>query len=83
MLAKVTQRSYCWPTVTSDIRSFIKQCFICKQRSGTTPTQRKSDSTKSDWRTPIMNYLTNGRNGVHQIKQENETYFMEERELRK
>ena len=35
-------------------------------------------SDKSDWRIPIMKYLTNGRNGVQQIKEGDETYFIEE-----
>ena len=83
MLAKVTQGCYGWPTVTSNIRSFIKQCSICKQRNDTIPIQRKSDSIKSDWRIPIMKYMTNGKNGIQQIKQGDETYFIEEGELRK
>ena len=83
MIAKVTQGPYWWPTVTSDIRSFIKQCSNCNQRNGTTPNQRRNDTTKGDWRIPIVEYLTNGKNRVHQIKQGKEIYFMEEGELRK
>jgi hypothetical protein len=77
MIKQTTQRPYWWPIMTRDIQSFIKQ------RNGTKPTTQKNESTKLDWRAPIVEYLIQGTTGDrHPFEQENETYFMEEGELR-
>ena len=65
--------------MTRDIQSFIKQYY--KQRNGTT---LRSDSTKMDWRKPIMEYLNYEKTENRELfEQEYGTYFMEEGELRK
>jgi hypothetical protein len=72
------QRPYWWPIMTRDIQSFIKQI------NGIMPTRQKNESTKADWRTPIVDYLIHGTTeDRHPFEQENRTYFMEEGELRK
>jgi hypothetical protein len=70
--------------MTHNIRNFVKQYTNYKQTNGITSTQRKNNSTKIDWRTRIVEYLnyetTKGRD---LFKQENGTWFIKERELRK
>jgi hypothetical protein len=47
-------KPYWWPTMTRDIQSFIKQYANYKQIKDNTIIQQKNDSTKIDWRIPIV-----------------------------
>ena len=81
MIKQATQGPYWWPTMTRDIQSFIKQYSKYKQKNDTT---LRSDSTKMDWRKPIMKYLNHEKTKNRDLfEQEYETYFMEEEELQK
>lgn len=81
MIKEASQGPCWWPKMTRDIQSFIKQY---KNRNCTTTMQKKSGSTKRDWREPIMEWLNHGETKNQNIlEEENGTYFMEDGELRK
>jgi hypothetical protein len=70
--------------MTRDIQNFIKQYSNYEQRNGTMPTQQNSDSTKIDWRTPIVEYLNQSKTENRGLfEKKNETYFMKKKNFKR